>query len=152
MKRKLLSLLLITCCLAVVSACSLPFGGESSSSQDTTTESSSAVSLEEASSITSVEEVKDVEFEKVAEDTARIRSWGYDLIKHDFTTFDNFGYPPHEDGDWHFYDRTVTNAQMILKLYKTIQKAAGGANDRRGRSQTSGRTMGGKQQPKKKKR
>lgn len=66
--------------------------------------------------------------EKVAEDTSRIRGWGYDLIKHDFTTFDNFGYPPHTDGDWHFFDRTKTNAQMLLNLYKTIQCAADGAN------------------------
>ncbi len=66
--------------------------------------------------------------EKVAEDTARIRSWGYDLIKHDFTTLDNFGYPPHPDGDWHFYDKTVTNAQMLTRLYQTIQAAADGAN------------------------
>ncbi len=66
--------------------------------------------------------------EKVAEDTARIRSWGYDLIKHDFTTLDNFGYPPHPDGDWHFYDKTVTNAQMLTRLYKVIQNAADGAN------------------------
>lgn len=66
--------------------------------------------------------------EKVAQDTARIRSWGYDLIKHDFTTYDNFGFPPHQDGDWHFYDRTKTNAQMLLNLYKTIQKSADGAN------------------------
>lgn len=66
--------------------------------------------------------------EKVYEDTARIRGWGYDLIKHDFTTFDNFGYPPHADSDFHFYDRTKTNAQMLVSLYKTIQKSAGGAN------------------------
>ncbi len=66
--------------------------------------------------------------EKVAEDTSRIRSWGYDLIKHDFTTYDNFNYPPHPDGDWHFYDRTKTNAQMLTTLYKTIQTAANGAN------------------------
>ena len=27
----------------------------------------------------------------IHEDVARVRSWGYELIKHDFSTFDAFG-------------------------------------------------------------
>nr|MBQ4318491.1 hypothetical protein [Clostridia bacterium] len=65
--------------------------------------------------------------EKVAEDTARLRSWGYDLMKHDFTTYDTLGNAPGADGDWQFYDKSVTNCQMLKKLYRTIQDAAGGA-------------------------
>lgn len=66
--------------------------------------------------------------EMVAKDTAMIRGWGYDLIKHDFTSIDTLGNSPYnEDGDWYFYDRTLTNMQIIKRLYQTIQNAAGDA-------------------------
>ena len=65
---------------------------------------------------------------KVYEDTAMIRSWGYELIKHDFTTIDTISIKNAEDGDWHFYDKTITNATMLKNLYKTIQTAAGEAD------------------------
>jgi len=65
--------------------------------------------------------------EKAASDTAMIRSWGYDLIKHDFTTYDTLNTTPNPDGDWQFYDNSVTNCQMLKRLYRTIQDAAGGA-------------------------
>lgn len=65
--------------------------------------------------------------EMVAKDVAMIRGWGYDLIKHDFTTIDTLNFAPGEDGDWHFYDRSITNCQMLKKLYRTIQHSAGEA-------------------------
>ena len=66
--------------------------------------------------------------ELVAEDVRRIRSWGYDLIKHDFTTMDtvmsvfevNAGLPA-------FYDKHHPTAYIMRELYRTIETAAGGA-------------------------
>ena len=66
--------------------------------------------------------------ELVREDVARIRSWGYDLIKHDFTTYDtvrrvfdvNAGLPA-------FYDKHHPTAYIMRELYRTIEDAAGGA-------------------------
>lgn len=63
---------------------------------------------------------------KVFSDTKTIADWGYGLIKHDFTTYDTTGlFDTLEDGDAHFYDRSVTNCTMLKNLFKTIQKAAG---------------------------
>ncbi len=65
---------------------------------------------------------------QVAEDVARIRSWGYELIKHDFTTMDSLKVRlPLEDGQWTMYDNTITSAQALKRLYRTIQDAANGA-------------------------
>ncbi len=65
-------------------------------------------------------------------DIERIKGWGYELIKHDFTTFDLFGGwgkeldPKINDVDsWSFYDRTKTNAEIVLDLYRLIKDAAG---------------------------
>ena len=65
-------------------------------------------------------------------DIERIKSWGYELIKHDFTTFDLFGSWGKDLGfgitnidSWHFYDQTKTNAEIVLDLYKLIKDAAG---------------------------
>ncbi len=65
-------------------------------------------------------------------DIERIKSWGYELLKHDFTTFDLFGGwgselnpSTTEINDWHFYDRTKTNAEIVLDLYRLIKDAAG---------------------------
>ena len=68
----------------------------------------------------------------IKEDIERIKSWGYELIKHDFSTFDLFDgwgseLNPSVDssGDWHFYDRSKTNAEIVLDLYRLIKEAAG---------------------------
>ncbi len=65
--------------------------------------------------------------EMVAKDTAMIRGWGYDLIKYDFTTFDTLGIRVGDDWEGHFFDRSITNCQMLKKLYKTVQNSADGA-------------------------
>ena len=74
--------------------------------------------------------------EKIYNDTAMIRSWGYDLIKHDFTTCDLTGLAPltSEKHDYELfapnrrlYGRTNTTATVLKNLYKTIQDAANGA-------------------------
>jgi alpha-galactosidase len=69
--------------------------------------------------------------EQVATDIARLRNWGYELIKHDFTTVDilgrwgfQMGAQPAADG-WRFADRSHTSAEVILNLYRTIREAAG---------------------------
>lgn len=59
------------------------------------------------------------------------RDWGYDFLKHDFTTYEllggwgkDFGASPTRDG-WRFHDRSKTNAEIIRELYRDIRKAAG---------------------------
>jgi alpha-galactosidase len=69
----------------------------------------------------------------IHEDVARIRSWGYQLIKHDFSTYDALGKWGFEmgadltEGDWSFHDRSMTNAEILLRLYRTLRDAAGDA-------------------------
>ena len=61
------------------------------------------------------------------------QQWGYELIKHDFTTADllgKWGFKMIESGDvtfgnWHFADQSLTNAEIILNLYRSIREAAG---------------------------
>lgn len=71
--------------------------------------------------------------DKVKEDIARIREWGFELIKHDFTTYDVFGRwgyamtPYVADGDWSFADQKRTSAEIIMSLYAAISAAAGDA-------------------------
>ncbi len=75
--------------------------------------------------------------ERVERDAARIRSWGYDLIKHDFTSIDIFAPNIFSDnrGDMNlygvhhpFFDNTKTTATIVKNLYKAIQKGAGEAD------------------------
>jgi len=69
--------------------------------------------------------------ELIREDVARVSSWGYELIKHDFSTYDVFARWGFEmgaeltDGGWHFADQSLTNAEVILRLYRTLRAAAG---------------------------
>ncbi|MBR6739534.1 MAG: hypothetical protein IKM04_00490 [Clostridia bacterium] len=70
--------------------------------------------------------------EYISETVRRIKGWGYELLKHDFTTFDMFGYWGRELngaitklGDWSFADRSRTSAEIVLGLYRTIREAAG---------------------------
>ncbi len=69
--------------------------------------------------------------ELVARDISRFREWGFELIKHDFTTFDTVGryafdmHPwPCENG-WAFFDRSRTSAEILTGLFRTIRNAAG---------------------------
>jgi alpha-galactosidase len=69
----------------------------------------------------------------IGEDFARLRGWGYELIKHDFSTFDALGKWGFEfggdltSGDWHFADRSVTNAEVLLNFYRVIREHSGDA-------------------------
>lgn len=66
---------------------------------------------------------------RVSEDIQTIKSWGYKLIKHDFSTFDIAGKWGFEMGlftaDVQFSDKTKTTAEIVKELYKTIRTAAG---------------------------
>lgn len=69
--------------------------------------------------------------EYIKSDIERIKAWGYELIKHDFTTFDLFGGWGKEldptvtdDNTWSFYDKSKTNAEIVLDLYKLIKETA----------------------------
>ena len=69
--------------------------------------------------------------EKVRQMTQKLVSWGYELLKHDFTTVDVFGrWGPAmgsslTDEGWHFYDRSRTTAEIIGGLYRAIREGAG---------------------------
>jgi len=58
-------------------------------------------------------------------------SWRYELIKHDYTTFELFGRWGFQMGaqvavpGWTFHDRSQTNAEIVRQLYTNIRRAAG---------------------------
>ena len=68
--------------------------------------------------------------EYIRQDIRRIAGWGYELIKHDFTTYDLFGRwgmemnPQLTDPGWHFYDPSLTSAEIVKRLYTAIYEAA----------------------------
>ena len=69
---------------------------------------------------------------QIRADVERIRDWGYELLKHDFSTVDlfgNFGADTPKGitkfDNWHFYDKTKTNAEIVLDFYRLVKEAAG---------------------------
>jgi len=71
--------------------------------------------------------------ELVRQDVRRIVSWGFELVKHDYSSFDLLGrWGPTMAGEltasgWHFADRSKTTAEVALGLYRAIREAAGEA-------------------------
>lgn len=69
--------------------------------------------------------------EAIVANIQRLRGWGYEMIKHDFTGWDIFGRWGFSMGStitndgWHFHDRSRTSAEIVLSLYRTIREAAG---------------------------
>ena len=69
--------------------------------------------------------------EIVRQDIRRMVSWGFELVKHDYTSFDLLGRwgsgmgADLTDPGWHFADRSKTTAEITLALYRTIREAAG---------------------------
>lgn len=61
------------------------------------------------------------------------RSWGFALVKHDFSTYDLMGQWGFAMGaspalpGWSFADRSRTSAEVIASLYQSIREAAGDA-------------------------
>jgi alpha-galactosidase len=69
--------------------------------------------------------------ERVLAKVTQARGWGFELIKHDFSTYDllgQWGFQMHAQPTlpgWSLYDRSKTNAEVIRGLYEAIRKAAG---------------------------
>ena len=69
--------------------------------------------------------------EQIRSDMRRMCGWGYQLLKHDFSTYDLFGRWGFQmaaeltDAGWHFADRTRTNAEIFRALYALLREAAG---------------------------
>lgn len=71
--------------------------------------------------------------EKISNFFKLYNQWGYEMVKFDYTTFDIFGkwgFQMLQDNSitiagWSMYDKSKTNAEIILNLYKTIREAAG---------------------------
>ncbi len=69
--------------------------------------------------------------EHVTTQIQKFGGWGYEMIKHDFTTWDftgrwgmQMGPSPTHDG-WRPRDASKTTAEILKELYATIRKAAG---------------------------
>ena len=62
-----------------------------------------------------------------------VTAWGFELVKHDFSTFDltgrwgfQMGHRPTADG-WRFRDDSQTTAEVVRGLYREIRQGAGTA-------------------------
>ena len=71
--------------------------------------------------------------EIIGNEIERLTGWGFELIKHDFSSYDHFarwgfqmGRQLTEPG-WALADRAVTNAEVLLSFYRTVRDAAGDA-------------------------
>ena len=69
--------------------------------------------------------------ETIAAVATQACGWGYDLIKHDFTTFEflgqwgsQMGASPAR-GNWHLNDRSLTNAEAVSMLYRRLRSSCG---------------------------
>ncbi|HEY5821162.1 MAG TPA: hypothetical protein VIT20_04265 [Propionibacteriaceae bacterium] len=83
--------------------------------------------------------------DRVTTDIGRFVAWGFDLIKHDFSTYDVFGRwgsamgpsitgrpwlpasTPSPPRGWAPADPTLTNAETLVRFYRTIRDASGDA-------------------------
>ena len=68
---------------------------------------------------------------RVSDDIKRFVDWGFELIKFDYVTYDMFYRYAYQmddnltDQGWRYKNNHFTNAETILKLYRTIREAAG---------------------------
>jgi alpha-galactosidase len=68
--------------------------------------------------------------EKVKTDIRTVRSWGYHLIKHDFSTYDVMGRWGNAmgatlaDSNWSFANPALTTAEVITAFYASLRQAA----------------------------
>ncbi|HVV55322.1 MAG TPA: hypothetical protein VHC47_08360, partial [Mucilaginibacter sp.] len=69
--------------------------------------------------------------ERVKHNISLYRQWGFELVKHDYTTYDITGKWGFQMKDaitspgWSFYDKSRTTAEVINDLYRAIREAAG---------------------------
>jgi alpha-galactosidase len=72
--------------------------------------------------------------ERITADVQRMCAWGYELIKHDWSTCDLFGRWGFQMGaeltnpGWRFADTSRTTAEITLALYRAIRAGAGEAH------------------------
>jgi alpha-galactosidase len=68
---------------------------------------------------------------RVRRNIALYKEWGYEMVKHDFTSFDILGKWGFQMTDemtspgWGFHDQSRTTAEIIMHLYKSIRETAG---------------------------
>jgi len=69
--------------------------------------------------------------EEISKRIREIVSWKFELLKHDYSTYDLLGQFGFEMGasptlpGWSFYDQTRTNAEIIVDLYRVIRSTVG---------------------------
>jgi alpha-galactosidase len=69
--------------------------------------------------------------ERIEKNLRLYGQWGYEMVKHDFSSFDMFGRWGFQMKNefttpgWKFHDQSRTNAEIILDLYRTIRKSSG---------------------------
>ena len=70
--------------------------------------------------------------ELVSEDMKRFSDWGFELVKHDYSTYDIFGCWGMNMGSeltcdgWHFSREDLTTAQIIKQFYQALRDAGKG--------------------------
>jgi alpha-galactosidase len=68
---------------------------------------------------------------RVQKKLEQLESWRFDLVKHDFSTYDLLGKWGFEMGaqpaipGWHFHDQSRTNAEIISDFYKLVRATLG---------------------------
>jgi alpha-galactosidase len=69
--------------------------------------------------------------EKIRAKMLQAVGWGYEMVKHDFSTYDLLGQWGFEMGPqptlpgWSLHDKSKTNAEVIAELYTMLRQAAG---------------------------
>ncbi len=69
--------------------------------------------------------------ERIKHNISVYRQWGYEMVKHDYSTYDIFGKWGMQMGadmttpGWRFRDNTRTTAEIVVGLYQAIREAAG---------------------------
>jgi alpha-galactosidase len=69
--------------------------------------------------------------EKIRAKVLQVTGWGFEMVKHDFSTYDLLGQWGFEMGPqpslsgWSLYDRSRTNAEVLAGLYAMLRQAAG---------------------------
>ncbi len=72
----------------------------------------------------------DENIESIKSNIRLYKQWGFEMVKHDYSTFDIFskwGFDMSEkmtEEGWHLNDTSKTNAEIILQLYKALREAA----------------------------